>query len=113
MRTNHKSTALELMMDVMPSIKRLVDEIRKHDRNLADHIRRASTSVVLNHAEADGVTGGNQRKRVETALGELREARKGLRLAAVWDYVDEREVARVDRELDRVGAMTWRRLHRR
>jgi four helix bundle protein len=113
MRTNHKSTALDLMMDVMPSIKRRVDEIRKHDRNLADHIRRAATSVVLNHAEADGLRRGNQRMRVEIAMGELRETRKGLRLAALWQYVDAREVAQLDVELDRVAAMTWRRMYRR
>jgi four helix bundle protein len=113
MRTNHKSTALELMMDVMPSIKKLVDQIQKHDRNLADHVRRAATAVVLNHAEADGLRRGSQRIRVETAMGELNETRKGLRLAAIWEYVAHRDVARVDDELDRVGAMTWRRLHGR
>ena len=113
MRTTYRTTALELMMDIMPAIKELVDDIRKHDKNLAEQIQRASTSVVLNLAEADGVTKGHQRNRLETAYGSNHETRKGLRLGAIWKYVSTERVDFVDAHLDRVAAMTWRRLHGR
>jgi four helix bundle protein len=110
MRTTYRATALELMMDILPAIKRLVDKIRKHDKNLADQIQRAATSVVLNHPEADGSDAGNRRARIHTAQGSLAETRKGLLIGAAWGYVARDEVERVDAALDRVAAMTWRRL---
>ena len=98
-------------MDILPTIKPLVDTIRKHDKNLADQIQRAATSVVLNHAEADGSDAGNRRARIHTAKRSLAEARRGLLIGAAWGYVARDEVERVDAVLDRVAAMSWRRLH--
>lgn len=110
MHTPYRTTALELMMDVMPAIRALVDTIAKHDRNLADEAKRAATSVVCNHAEADGVRRGHRRERIETAQGSLYELRSQLKLAVAWGYVPRERVDRVDAHLDRVAAMTWRRL---
>jgi four helix bundle protein len=110
MHPTHRATALELMMDVMPAIRQLVVAITKHDRNLADEAKRAATSVVSNHAEADGVRGGHRRERIQTAQGSLTELRSQLKLAAAWGYVPQEQIDRVDAHLDRVAAMTWRRL---
>jgi four helix bundle protein len=110
MHPTHRATALELMMDVMPAIRQLVVAITKHDRNLADEAKRAATSVVSNHAEADGVRGGHRRERIQTAQGSLTELRSQLKLAAAWGYVPREQIDRVDAYLDRVAAMTWRRL---
>jgi four helix bundle protein len=101
------------MFDAMPTVKRLVDQIRVHDRNLADQVKRAATSVVLNHAEADGVRGGQRRMRVETAQGSLAETQAGLRVAGVRLYITERDAEQVDAMLDAVAAATYRRLHPR
>ncbi|MCZ7682791.1 MAG: four helix bundle protein [Sandaracinaceae bacterium] len=98
------------MMDAMPAIRQLVVAIAKHDRNLADEAKRAATSVISNHAEADGVRGGHRRERIQTAQGSLTELRSQLKLAAAWGYVSREQVDRVDAHLDRVAAMTWRRL---
>jgi four helix bundle protein len=113
MHSTYRTTALELLMDVMPAVKQLVESIHTHDKNLADQVRRAASSVVLNLAEADGSEGGNRRARVRTAYGSLFETRKGLKLAAAWGYVARSEVDALETLLDRVGAMTWRRLHPR
>jgi four helix bundle protein len=110
MHTNYRTTALELMMDIMPAIRKLVEQIAKHDRNLADEAKRAATSVISNHAEADGVRAGHRRERIQTAQGSLHELRYQLKLAAAWAYVSRTEVERVDAHLDRVAAITWRRL---
>ena len=111
MHSTYRTTALRLMMDLMPSIRRLVAGIAKHDKNLAEQARRSATSVISNHAEADGVRGGHRRERIRTAHGSLHELRSQLKLAAAWDYVPSSEVDAVDAGLDRVGAITWRRLH--
>ena len=101
------------MMDVLPTLKRLLDQIRVHDRNLEDQIRRAATSVILNHAEADGVRGGHRKARILTAHGSLTETRVGIQVAAGWSYISRFEADEVDRHLDKVAALTWRRLHPR
>jgi four helix bundle protein len=104
MQTTYRATALELMMELLPALKRLIDRIRKHDKNLADQVRRAATSVVLNLAEADGNVGGHRRSRLHTAHGSLREVRCGLKVAAAWEYV----TAPGDRDA-RHGARSGRR----
>jgi four helix bundle protein len=101
------------MLDAMPTVQRLVEQIRVHDRNLADQVKRAATSVVLNHAETDGVRGGQRRMRIETAQGSLTETRAGLRVAAVWAYITADDAEQVDAMLDAVAAATYRRLHPR
>ncbi|HJL15747.1 MAG TPA: four helix bundle protein [Sandaracinaceae bacterium LLY-WYZ-13_1] len=111
MHDHYRPTALDLLMDVMPSVKKLFEGIRSHDKNLAAQVRDAAASVILNHAEANGSDAGNARARVYTAYGSLWEVRKGLLLAAAWDYVDADEVRRVEALLDRASAMTYRRLH--
>lgn len=64
----------------------------------------------VNHAEADGVRAGHRRERILTAQGSLTELRSQLKLAAAWGYVSRVQIERVDAHLDRVAAMTWRRL---
>jgi len=112
MHDTYRNTALTLMMETMPALRRLLDAIAVHDKNLFTQAKRAATSVISNHAEADGRSGGNRRQLIETALGSLYELRKQLKIAAAWGYVSPRELAPVEARLDRVGAMTWRRLHR-
>ena len=113
MNDDYRKTALDLLMDIMPTIKRLVERISMHDRHLADQVRRAVSRAILGHGEADGNFKGNRRLRLEEAYGSLHETRRALKLAAAWDYVPRREVDPVDAHLDRVGAMTWRRMHPR
>jgi len=110
MHSTSRKTALELMMDLMPELRRMLDAIAVHDRNLAEQAKRAATSVISNHAEADGVRQGHRRERIQTAQGSLHELRSQLKLAAAWDYVGRAEVERLDAGLDRVAAMSWRRL---
>jgi four helix bundle protein len=97
------------MLTLVPRVHALAARVQRRDRNLADHIRRASSSVVLNHAEADGCRGGNRRNRVQIAQGELCELRTALALALASHYLAADEVAALDPELDRVAAMTYRR----
>ncbi|MDW8362918.1 MAG: four helix bundle protein, partial [Myxococcales bacterium] len=110
MHTPLRLEALELLLDTITRMRTLVESIESVDRDLARQIRRAASSAALNLAEADGSDRGNRRARLHTALGSLREARVGLRVAVAWGYVDD--VAEAERALDRVAAMTWGLLRR-
>jgi four helix bundle protein len=112
MRTTQQASSLDILLGVLPLIARLTDRIKRHDRNLADHTRRAATSTALNLAEDDGHRAGNRRNRLDIAQGELHETRMELKIAATFGYVGADEAAGIDRQLDRVAAMTWRRRQR-
>ncbi len=75
--------ALEMCRDVA----RVAKEIERHDKNLADQIRRAGTSVALNIAEGSGAYGGNRRQRYHTAMGSAGEVSACYDCAEYMDYI--------------------------
>ena len=94
---------------VIETIRLLVPVIRaieKHDRSLADQLRRALASVALNLNEGAGNRRGNRRVRYETACGSAKESRGCYEVAVAFGYVTI-DAALVDR-LDRIAATTWR-----
>ena len=76
--------AIQLCRDCAPIIKL----IATHDRNLADQLRRAVTSVALNLAESDGQAGGHRKQRRLTALGSAREVAACLEIGAALAYAE-------------------------
>ena len=99
--------ALELVADLKP----IVEVLQKHDSNLSDQIRRASTSVVLNLAEGASRAKGNKRRAYEIANGEAREVVGCLDCAMAWGYLGE--VAAVRVKLDRLLGLCWGLTHAR
>ena len=67
----------------------VIRRIAVSDRNLADQLRRAVTSVPLNIAESDGQAGGNRRQRRLSALGSAREVKACIEVAEAMGYIDE------------------------
>lgn len=100
--------AQQLATDAVRQLRPLLERIQRRDRNLADQLRRAATSVVLNIAEAAHNHAGNRRSRLESARGSANEARAALSVACAWGYVGEADAAPVDALYDRVLAMTYR-----
>ena len=76
--------SIQLCRDCAPVIKM----IAMHDRNLADQLRRAVTSVALNVAESDGQAGGHRKQRRLTALGSAREVAACLEIGAALGYAE-------------------------
>jgi four helix bundle protein len=87
--------------------------IRSHDKSLAEQLRRAAQSVVLNIAEARGNDAGNARARFATACGSAKEVRAALHVASDWGYVQAHTATHLEGRLDTVCAMTWCLGHRR
>ena len=85
----------------------LLHTIREHDKSLADQLKRAAQSVVLNIAEARGSDAGNARARFSTACGSAKEVRAALNVASDWGYIETRMASHLDERLDEVCAITW------
>jgi four helix bundle protein len=104
---------LELALDVLRRIRPLIGRVREGSTNLASQIENAATSMVLNLGEAAGSSRGTRRARLDNALGSTEETVVGLRAAAALAYLTDDEITPVLTDLRRVGAMTYRWIHRR
>ena len=95
------SVALSALSLVGP----LARVIARSDRDLARQLRRASTSVLLNLGEADGVCDGNRRLRFETARGSSSEVIACLDAAAALGYVEPASILAAKDGFDHTGRM--------
>ena len=93
--------------NVVRELVPLLHTIREHDKSLADQLKRAAQSVVLNIAEARGNDPGNARARFSTACGSAKEVRAALNVASDWGYIEARRANHLDESLDEVCAITW------
>ena len=92
---------------IVQQLSPIVQQIRRHDKSLADQLRRAAQSVVLNIAEARGNDAGNARARFATACGSAKEVRAALHIASDWHYIEASTAKQVDDALDSVCAITY------
>lgn len=108
-RNNVYERAREVVRELGPVLRL----IRARDKPLAEQLRRAAQSVVLNIAEARGSDAGNARARFATACGSAKEVRAALHVAMDWGYLDSTMGALLEQRLDTVCAITWSLAHRR
>jgi len=85
----------------------LLHTIRDYDKSLADQLKRAAQSVVLNIAEGRGNDAGNARARFSTACGSAKEVRAALNVASDWGCIETQRATHLDERLDEVCAITW------
>ena len=104
---------LQLAYDLIAALPELVRAVARHDRPLADQLRRAAQSVVLNLAESGGHEGGNRRLRYQSAFGSAQETKAALHIARCLGYVDAADAERAYVLADRVAGACWRMLHKR
>ncbi|MGB5268213.1 MAG: four helix bundle protein [Polyangiales bacterium] len=92
---------------VVRELAPLLRTIREQDKSLAEQLKRAAQSVVLNIAEARGNDAGNARARFSTACGSAKEVRAALNVASDWGYIEAHMATHLDERLDEVCAITW------
>jgi len=92
---------------VVRELAPLLRVVRGQDKALADQLKRAAQSVVLNIAEARGSDAGNARSRFATACGSAKEVRAALHIASDWGYIGTQTATHLDERLDEVCAITW------
>ena len=103
--------AYEVSIELVTSLRTLVPIIERSDRDLADQLRRAASSIVLNLAEGQRSAKGNKQKHYAIAHGSANEVKAALDLARAWGFIDEaRAPATI---LDRLLAVLWRLTHPR
>jgi four helix bundle protein len=90
-------------IEIVREVRPVADRIARFDRGLARQLKKSSSSVALNVAEASGTRAGRRRNTHEIALGEAREARACLQLAEAAGYVPSIASELLDK-LDRVIA---------
>ena len=98
-------------MEVITSLRCVVPKIERHDRDLADQLKRAASSVALNLAEGQRLTKGNKPKHYAIAHGSANEVRAALQTAAAWGWLEDASEALA--KVDRLLALPWRLTHPR
>ncbi len=89
------------------AVGRLAETIARRDAGLADQMRRAMASVVLNIAEGYGSQGKLRNARYHNAIGSAHEVTAALQVAHAFGYVGVLDAALLD-ALDRVRATLFR-----
>jgi four helix bundle protein len=103
--------AYEVSLEVIKSLRSVVPAIERHDRDLADQIKRAASSVALNLAERQRLTKGNKPKHYAIAHGSANEVRAALQTALAWGWLADASDALAN--VDRLLALLWRLTHPR
>ena len=102
-----KKNVYDRARKVVQELRPLLHVIREHDKALADQLKRAAQSVVLNIAEGRGNQAGNARLRFATACGSAKEVRAALNVASDWGCIETPMATHLDERLDEVCAITW------
>ena len=98
-------------LGLVSSLRPVIGQLQKADRSLADQLRRAASSVVLNLAEGNHRSGKDRLQFFRIAAGSAAEVKAALEVALAWGMIDPSPAA--EAELDRVLAMLWRLTHPR
>jgi len=101
----------ELSFQAVEALRPLMPRISRHDRSLADQLKRAASSVALNIAEGDLSDGGNRKARFFTAAGSANESLAALRVAIGWGYLTAADAEAASSLLRRIIAMLWKLTH--
>jgi len=103
--------AYKVSIDLIHQLRDLVPAIKRYDRNLADQMHRAASSISLNLNEGARLSAGNQRRHYELAHGSANEVKAALDLAEAWGWIADSQAAR--HTLDHLLRLLWGLTHPR
>ena len=95
--------ALAVLREVRP----MIEEIGRHDLDLARQLRRCGSSMALNIAEGSYARAGNRRALFAVALGSTKEARACLDVARAFGYVGAIDVGLLEL-FERIGGVLYK-----
>ena len=99
--------AYDRALDLLRTLSPLFDSLTACDASLADQLKRAASSTLLNIAEANRRTLRDRRNRFRIALGSAAEVAACLDVALALGYAVDTRVADALALVDRVRAMTY------
>ena len=100
-------TSLHMIRDVSP----IIQQIAKHDVDLARQLRRSSTSIPLNINEGCYARGRNGVARLQTAAAEASESTAAIEVAQAAGYIGREAAEGVLDHLDHIRAVLWKLTH--
>jgi len=103
--------ALEVALEMIRSLRRVVALVRKSNRKQAEQIEDAASSVAANLAEGNRRRGKDRVQFFLIAAGSADETRAHLRVALAWGWVRDQDIAASLALLDRELALLWRLTH--
>ena len=104
---------LDMMVEMVRVVHLAAGKVARHERDLAQQMKRASTSVALNGSEGLHAKAGKRRSRLEDAVNSARETLMALRLAGACGYLPADEAAVALREVESVIRVLWVLTYRR
>ena len=101
--------AYDVAYELVAELKTIIEQLRKHSAEAADHVERAAISILFNVAEGNRRYGRDPKRYFAIAAGSTSEVLAALDLARAWDWriSDERARALIDRE----RAILWGLTH--
>ena len=99
----------DVSIQLIQGLRPLVAKLEARDRDLANQLRRAGSSIALNVAEGNRRAGKNRTHHFRIAAGSAAEVGAGLDVAHAWGILETPEP--VLALLDRVRAMLWKLTH--
>jgi len=102
---------LDLALAAQGAIVPLVHRVQRHDRKLAQQLKDATNSFVLNLGEGAYSDPGTRRSRYQSSAGSAGEVRMGLHAAVGWRYLRQEEAEPALGHLDRLLASLWKLTH--
>ena len=104
-------STLDLALEAQAAVAPLIKRVQRHDRKLAQQLRDATNSFLLNLGEGAHSDPGNRRSRYQTAAGSTSEVLVGLCGSVGWGYFSPEELAPAAAKLDRLLASFWKLTH--
>lgn len=77
-------TTLDLALEAQQAVAPLIKRVQRHDRKLAQQLRDATNSFLLNLGEGAHSDPGTRRSRYQNAAGSTSEVLVGLRGSVGW-----------------------------
>ena len=102
---------LQVAVQLVGALRAPVEGLARRDRNLADQVRRAASSVALNVSEGNRRCGKDRLHLFRIAAGSAAEVRTALDVAEAWGHLDGGVLGDARALLDRELAMLWRLTH--
>jgi len=102
-----------LALEMVASVYRLADEVQRRDKEVANQMRRAAVSVVLNMAEGMYSQGGRKGARYFDSMGSARETTACLEVCVATRLLSQSKVDADLMRLDVITAGLYRLCHKR
>ncbi|MBI2894663.1 MAG: four helix bundle protein [Deltaproteobacteria bacterium] len=100
--------ALEVAMQLVEAMPKVIEQVARHDKNMATQMKDALGSIAANLGEGSLRRGKDRGYHYSVAAGSAEELAVWVRIARAWRHVDEQSYAGVAEFLDRTNAICYR-----